>query len=113
LPNCPPQLAHKVKQQIRADISSLDIILHLEALQSFLTFMDTLTSGIKTVIKQTEESASAPMPDNISVHSWSTGPIGGPKNKQQRMFNIKILLLHFVGVVCNILSYTSNVHSLF
>ncbi|CAG7719966.1 unnamed protein product, partial [Allacma fusca] len=67
-PNCPKHLASNIKQQIHANISQLDIVLHLQALKRLIEFSDDCTNKITSAMnKETVDldavSVSSKRPD--------------------------------------------------
>ncbi|ODN02737.1 Vacuolar protein sorting-associated protein 13A [Orchesella cincta] len=68
MPNCPPQFAGKVKQSIKADISSLDVILHQEAISSVLGLLEKVTKTLEESVEK-----NRPLnPETISLQSTSS-----------------------------------------
>ncbi|CAG7785731.1 unnamed protein product [Allacma fusca] len=68
-PNCPKHLASNIKQQIHANISQLDIVLHLQALKRLIEFSYDCTNKITSAMHKETVDLSA-----VSASSNRHGP---------------------------------------
>ncbi|CAL8090191.1 unnamed protein product [Orchesella dallaii] len=68
LPNCPPHLAGTVKQSIKADISSLDVILHHDAISSVFGLLEKINKTFEDSVAKNQPQN----PDTISLQSTSS-----------------------------------------
>jgi hypothetical protein len=74
-PDCPPKFALKVKQEIKVDISTMDIILHQEALHTMLTFVNEAIDSFNKAL-DSSESKDSQLPSPFVVKKDEKKPNG-------------------------------------
>lgn len=80
LPSCPPQFAGRVKQSIKADISSLDVILHQEAIGSVISLVERVQKHMDEAANEKNTDA-----DTVSLRSYSSTD----SHRDQRRKNLR------------------------
>lgn len=82
LPDCPIPFSGKVKQLIKAEATSLDVILHAEALLTFIAFGERIQKAVEEATAEKGGTAT----DSLSVSSVSSlDSISATKGRTRRV----------------------------
>jgi len=60
--DCPPKFATQVKQSIKCDVSTLDLILHQEALHTLMTFTYEILGSFENALEASDSVSVATIP---------------------------------------------------
>lgn len=72
MPDCPIAFVGKVKQLIKVEVSSLDVILHSEALQALISFGAEIQKAVEEAAAESKGGSGQNNLDNLSVSSVSS-----------------------------------------